>query len=96
MVPAGEAGDVADVPEHRGGYRRPDPEDLCHGGTGGLNGSGQLLLDVTPLDIYAAQVGQELPGQYPAGCPGCAARFGLLEDAGGLAGGDALADAAGD
>jgi len=38
-----------------------------------------------------AQVGQELLGQYPPGRPGRAARLDLLEDAGGLASGDALA-----
>jgi hypothetical protein len=96
MVPAGEAGNVADVPEDRGGDRRADPEDLGHGGAGGRDGHGELLLDVAALGIDAPQVGEELLGQDPAGRPGGAARLDLVEDPGGLACGDALADAAGD
>src|SRR5438067_11869200 len=79
VVPAGEAGDVTDVAEHRGGYRGADPEDLGHGGAGGPDSRRELLLDVAALDIDAAQAGRELLSQDPAGRPSCAARLDLVE-----------------
>jgi hypothetical protein len=93
---AGEAGDVTDVADHRGGHRGADPEDLRHRGARGPDRRREFLLDVAPLDVDAAQVSQELLGQHPAGHPGRAARFGPVQDPGGPARGDALVGAAGD
>jgi hypothetical protein len=95
-VLAGEPGNVTHVADHGGGHRGADPEDLRHRRARGPDRHDQLVLDVAPLDAGAAQVGQELLGQLPAGRPGSAARLHLVQDPGGLPGRDPLADPAGD
>ena len=68
MVPAGEAGHVADVADHRGRDDRADAEDLGEGGAGGPDRRGELLLGLAHLGIDAAQVLKELGGELAAGC----------------------------
>jgi hypothetical protein len=56
-VGAGEAGDVADVAEHGSGHCGADPEDVRHRRARGPDRRRQLL-DIAPLDVDAAQVGE--------------------------------------
>jgi hypothetical protein len=62
MVPAGEPGHGDDIADHGGGDDRPDAEHLGEAGAGGRDRGGQLLLDLAPLGVQVADVGQQLGG----------------------------------
>jgi hypothetical protein len=66
VIPAGEAGHVADVANDRGGDHRADPEQLGQAGPGRGDGNRELLSGVAHLCAGAAQVGGELGGELPA------------------------------
>jgi hypothetical protein len=96
VIPAGEPGDVASVADHRAGDDRAHAEDLGEGSVARPDRCGQLLLGLAELGIEVAQVLEELAGELAAGLGDGAGRCDRSQDAGGLACGDFLAEAAGD
>ena len=94
MVPAGEAGDVADAGDDGGGDDRPDAEDLGDGCPGSLDRCCELVLGVAYRRVDAAQVRQEVGGELAAGCFNRVLRCDRGEDLGGLACGDPLGGSA--
>ncbi len=93
-VAAGEPRDVASVADHGAGDDRAHAEDLGDGGAAGPDRCGQLLPGLAPLGIEVAQVIEELAGELTAGLGNGAGRRDRSQDAGGLACGDFLAEAA--
>jgi hypothetical protein len=67
VIPAGEAGHVADLTDHRGGDDGAGAEDLGHGGARGLDRSRELVLGVSHLRAGPAQVVKECGGELAAG-----------------------------
>ena len=88
MVPAGEPGHGDDVADDGGGDDRPDAGHLGEAGAGCRDRGGQLLLDLAPLGVQVADVGQQLGGELAARLGHRTSRGHLLEDPGSLACGD--------
>jgi hypothetical protein len=95
VVPAGEPEHLAHVADHGAGDDRADAEQTGQAGAGDPDRCGQLLVGVAQLGIEAADVVDELGGQLAARLDDRIRWPHLLEDAGGLAGADLLADPAG-
>jgi hypothetical protein len=95
VVSAGEACDITGVADYGAGDDRADTEDLGERGPARPDRRGQLLLRLAQLGIEAAQVTEELPGKLAAGLRDHAGRRDRIQDAGGLACGDFLAEASG-
>ena len=67
VVPAAEAGHVADVADDGGGDDRADPEQPGQARPGRLDGAGELLPGLADPGIDAAQVLEERRGELAAG-----------------------------
>ena len=67
MVPAREAGHVADIADDGGGNHRAHPEDLGEAGAGGLDRGVELLPGLAHLRVDAAQVLDKVGGELAAG-----------------------------
>ena len=95
MVPAGEPRDAADAADDGAGDDRADTEDLGDRGPARPDRRGQLLLRLAQLGIEVPQVTEELPGERSAGLGDGPRGCDAIQDSGGLACGDFLAEAAG-
>jgi hypothetical protein len=89
-----EPRDVPGIAEDGAGDDWAGAEDHSQRGVARLDRRGQLLPGLPQLGIAVAQVLQELDGEFVAGLGDSTSRRDLLEDAGGLAGTDFLAEAA--
>jgi len=96
VVPAGEAGHVADVADNSGGDDRADAEQPGQAGAGRGHGSGEFLAGLADPGVDAAQVLQERRGELAARGRHRVRRRDLLENPGRAGRVDRLADAAGD
>ena len=90
MVPAGEAGHVADIADDGGGDDRADPEQAGQGGAGRPHRGGELLPGLAQLGVDAAQVLEERGGELAAGRLHGARRRDRAQEPGGVSCGDRL------
>lgn len=96
MIPAGEAGHVADVADDGGGADRAYPKQPGQASRGCPDGGGGLLPGLADLGVDAAQILGEFGGKLQVGRFHRPCWGDRCQDLPGLARGDLLADAAGD
>jgi hypothetical protein len=94
VAPAGEAGHGADVADDRGGDDRADAEQPGQAGAGRGDRGGELLAGLADPGVDAAQVLDEVGGEFAAGYRYRVLRCDHLQQVRGVSCGDRLGNAA--